>query len=78
MKEILWVGVSTKRNSKVEIYIGFIYNAPQSSQWYNPNFTRELEEEMKELSDRFLNTEFAIVEDINSQVGIMQINLPHT
>jgi hypothetical protein len=47
MKEILWVGVSKKRNSKVEICIGFIYNAPQSSQWYNPNFTRELQEEMK-------------------------------
>jgi hypothetical protein len=53
MKMILWVGVSKKRNSKVEICIDFVYNAPQSSRWYNPNFTRELEEELKELSDRF-------------------------
>jgi hypothetical protein len=33
---------------------------------------------MKELSDWFLNTEFVIVGDMNSRVGIMQINLPHT
>jgi hypothetical protein len=44
MKE---VGVSKKRYSKAEICIGFVYNAPQSSRWYNPNFTRELEEDMK-------------------------------
>jgi hypothetical protein len=31
MKEILWVGVSKKRNSKVEICIGFVYNALQTS-----------------------------------------------
>jgi hypothetical protein len=31
-----------------------------------------------ELSGRFLNTEFVIVGDINSRVGIMQINLPYT
>jgi hypothetical protein len=78
MKEVLWVCVIKKRNSKVEICIGFVCNAPQSSRWYNPNFTRELEEDMKELSDRFLNAEFVIVGDMNSRVGIMQINLPHT
>jgi hypothetical protein len=72
------VGVIKKRYSKVEICIGFVYNAPQSSWLYNPNFTRELEEDMKELSDRFLNAEFVIVGDTNSRVGIMQINLPHT
>jgi hypothetical protein len=33
---------------------------------------------MKELSDRFLNVEFVIVGGLNSRVGIMQINLPHT
>jgi hypothetical protein len=78
MKEILWVSVSKKRNSKVKICIGFIYSAPQASPWYNPNFTRELDEEMKELSDQFLNTEFMIVGDTNSRIGIMQINLLHT
>jgi hypothetical protein len=72
------VGVSKKRNSKAEICIGFVYNAPQSSRWHNSKFTRELEEDMKELSDRFLNAEFVIVGDMNSRVGIMQINLPHT
>jgi hypothetical protein len=56
MKEIIWVGVSKERNSKKEICMGFIYNASQTSSWYSPNFTRELEEEMKELSDQFLNT----------------------
>jgi hypothetical protein len=66
MKEVLWVGVSKKRYSKIEICIGFIYNAPQSSRWYNPNFSRELED-MKELSDRFLNAEFVIVGDMNSR-----------
>jgi hypothetical protein len=78
MKEILCVVVSKKRNSKVEICIGFVYNAPQASRWYNPNFTRELDEEMKELSDQFLNTEFVIVGDMNSRIGIMKINLLNT
>jgi hypothetical protein len=32
---------------------------------------------MKELNDRFLNSEFVIVGDMKSRVGIMQINLPH-
>jgi hypothetical protein len=61
MKEIIWVGVSKKRSSKVQICIGFVYNAPQTSRCYNPNFIRELEEEMKELSNQFQNTEFVIV-----------------
>jgi hypothetical protein len=33
--------------------MGFAYNAPQTSQWYNPHFTTESEEEMKEVSDQF-------------------------
>jgi hypothetical protein len=33
---------------------------------------------MKELSDWFLNTEFVIVGDMKSRVGIRQINLLHT
>jgi hypothetical protein len=69
MKEVSWVGDSKKRYSKVEICIGFVYNAPQSSRWYNPNFTRELEEDVKELSERFLNAEFVIVGDMNSRQG---------
>jgi hypothetical protein len=77
MEEIVWVGVSKNRNIKTEICIGFIYNAPQTSRWFYHNFTRELEEEMKELSDQFFNTEFVIVGDMNSRVGIRQINLPH-
>jgi hypothetical protein len=31
MKEIIWVGVRKKRHSKIEICIGFVYNAPQTS-----------------------------------------------
>jgi hypothetical protein len=46
--------------------------------WYNPNFTRELEEAMKELSERFFNIEFVVVGGMNSWVGMMQINLPLT
>jgi hypothetical protein len=64
--------------SNAENFIGFVYNAPQTSQCYNPNFIRELEEEIKELSDRFLNTEFVTVGDMNSKAGTMKINLPHT
>jgi hypothetical protein len=50
----------------------------KASKWYNPSFTRELKEEMKVLSNRFLNTEFVILSDMNCQVGIRQVNLPHT
>jgi hypothetical protein len=32
MKEIIWLGVKKKRNSQVEIFMGFVYNSPQSSQ----------------------------------------------
>jgi hypothetical protein len=72
------MGGYEKSKSKVEICIGFVYNASQTSRWHNPNFTRELDEEVKELSERYLNTDFFIVGDMNCQVTIMQINLPHT
>jgi thymidylate kinase len=61
IEEIIWVGVSEKINSKTEICMGFFYNAPQTSRWHNPKFTRELEKEIKVLSDRFLKTEFVMV-----------------
>jgi hypothetical protein len=45
--------------------------------WCNPNFTRDLEEEIGELREQFLNAEFIIMCDMNSRIGMMQINQPH-
>jgi hypothetical protein len=56
MKEIIWVGVKERESAQIKICIGFVYNAPQSSKWYNPNFTRDLEEEMGGLREQFPKT----------------------
>jgi hypothetical protein len=58
--------------------LGFVYNALQTFQWYNPIYARELEEQIKELRDQFPNTESVVVGDLNSRVGITQVKLPHT
>jgi hypothetical protein len=56
----------------------FVYKAPQSSRWYNANFTIELEEEIRDLRDQYLSTEFVLLADMKSHMGTMQVNLPHT
>jgi hypothetical protein len=50
MKEILRIGVRDERNSLLEIYVGFICSALSNSHLYNPSFTREIEDEINELS----------------------------
>jgi hypothetical protein len=30
--------VGKRKNSKMEIRMDFVYNAPQNPRWYNPNF----------------------------------------
>jgi hypothetical protein len=75
MKELIWVGVKERESAQVKICIGFVYNAPQSSKWCNPNFTRDLEEEIGRFREQFPNTEFIIMGDVNSRIGTMQINL---
>jgi hypothetical protein len=44
------------RSAQIRICIGFVYNAPQSSKWCNPNFTRDLEEEIGGIREQFPNT----------------------
>jgi hypothetical protein len=59
--------VKLKGGAQVKICIGFVYNAPQSSKWCNPNFMRDLEEEIGGLREQFPNTEFIIMSDMNEQ-----------
>jgi hypothetical protein len=40
MKEVIWIGVESKISTCIKVCIGFIYEAPQNSRWYNPNFTK--------------------------------------
>jgi hypothetical protein len=58
----------------MEICIGYIYNAPPNSRWYNPNFTRELEREINGLRDKYPKTEFLL----NCRIGVAQVDLPHS
>jgi hypothetical protein len=39
-KEILLLNIRKEYSLHLEICVGFIYNAPSNSRWYNPNFTR--------------------------------------
>jgi hypothetical protein len=64
--------VLVRRKSKDRGMHGFIHSASRISGWYNPNFTRDLEGETQELSDRLPNTEFVIVGDMNSRIGRTQ------
>jgi hypothetical protein len=57
VKEVIWIGLKAKTNSDVELCMGFIYNAPQNSWWYNPNFTLEFEEEVNLMRDLYPLTE---------------------
>jgi hypothetical protein len=78
MKEVIWTGLKAKTNSDVELCMGFIYNAPQNSRWYNLNFTLDLEEEVNLLRDLYPLTEILIMGDMNSRIGDKQVSLPHT
>jgi hypothetical protein len=49
MKEVIWIGLEDKMDSHMELCMGFIYNAPQGSWWYNPNFTSELGKEVNSI-----------------------------
>jgi hypothetical protein len=62
----------------MEICIGFIYNAPPNSRWYNPNFIGELEKEINGLRDEYPKTEFLLMGDLNCRVGGAQVDLPHS
>jgi hypothetical protein len=53
------------------------YKAPQNSRQYNPNFTKELERDINNLSDSYPNSEFLIMGDWNSRIGTKQVDLPH-
>jgi exonuclease III len=77
MKETLWISVREESSSHLEICVGFIYNAPLNSCWYNPNFTRELEGEINGLRDAYPESEFLLLGDMNSRVRTLQVNLPH-
>jgi hypothetical protein len=78
VKEVTWIGLKAKTNSDVELCMGFIYNAPQNSRWYNPNFTFELEDEVNLMRDLYPLTEILIMGDMNSRIGNKQVNLPLT
>jgi hypothetical protein len=52
MKEILRLNIREEYSLHLETCVGFIYNAPPNSRWYNPNFTRELEKEINGLRDK--------------------------
>jgi hypothetical protein len=56
---------------------GFCYNALQTLPWYNPLFTRELEEEVEVLRDRYPNYEFVVAGRMNRRVALSKANLPH-
>jgi hypothetical protein len=62
----------------LEICIGFIYNAPLNSRWYNPNFIRELEREINGLRDKHLKAEILMMGDMNCRIGTLQVDLPHS
>jgi hypothetical protein len=78
MKEILWLNIREDCSRHLEICIGFIYNAPPNSRWYNPNFTTELEREINGLRDKYLQTEFLLMGDMNCRIGMLQVDLPHS
>jgi hypothetical protein len=63
VKEVTWERLKDKTNSDVELCMGFIHNAPQNSQWYNPNFTLDLEEEVNLMQDLHPLTEILIMGD---------------
>jgi hypothetical protein len=78
MKEILWLNIREDYSLHLEICVGFIYNAPPNSRWYNPNFTRELEKEINGLRYKYPKTEFLLVGDINYRIGMLQVDLSHS
>jgi hypothetical protein len=77
VKEVIWIGLKDKTNSDAELYMCFIYNAPQNSRWYNPNFTLELKEKVNLMRDLYPMTEILITGDMNSRTGNKQVNVPH-
>jgi hypothetical protein len=78
MKEILWLNIREDYSLHLEICVGFIYNAPPNSRWYNPNFTGELEKEINGLRDKYLQTEFLLMGDMNCRIGMLQVDLSHS
>ncbi len=62
------------RSLYVKICMDFVHNARQISRWYNPNFTSELEENMKSLCDQFAETEILVVGFMNSRVGMKRFH----
>jgi hypothetical protein len=63
-------------NIQLEICLGFVNNAPHTFRCYNPFFTRELEE-VKVQGDRYPDSESVAMDDMNSRVGLLQVNGPH-
>jgi hypothetical protein len=78
MKENIWLKTREDYSWHQEICIGFIYNAPSNSRWYNPNFTGELEKEINRLRDKYPNTEFLLMGDLNCRIGVAQVYLPNS
>jgi hypothetical protein len=78
MKEMLWIGIRGEKGLHFEMCTDFVHNSPPNSRWYNPNFTRELERETNELRGLHPNLEFLLLRDMNSLVGTLQVNLPHS
>lgn len=48
---------------------------PPPRLWFNLSFMLELEDDLKVLSDHFVNTQYVIMWDTNGRVGFMQIKL---
>jgi hypothetical protein len=72
------MGITEENSSHSEMCIGFNYNLPPNSCWYYPNFTRESEKEINELRDLYPNSEFLLLGDMTSCIGVLQLNLPHS
>ena len=61
----------------IKLCVGYFYCPPVNSKWFNVCFTRDSNEEINMLREKYSNAECLIIADFNCRIGKRQVELPH-